>query len=210
MANKPVIAISGASGYIGKNLIKQLKDKAHIIALSRSIEHKEHTDDLTWRQADLFSLGDAESALEGVDYAVYLVHSMLPSARLTQARFEDMDFILADNFAQAATKNNVKQIIYLSGIIPENEKELSRHLESRREVETVLNAYDVPVTTVRAGLIVGPSGSSFPIVKKIGQTPPFYGATKMDKTKNTASRFTRCSPCFRWINWQHRRFWPFV
>lgn len=189
MANKPVIAISGASGYIGKNLIKQLKDKAHIIALSRSIEHKEHTDDLTWRQADLFSLGDAESALEGVDYAVYLVHSMLPSARLTQARFEDMDFILADNFAQAATKNNVKQIIYLSGIIPENETELSRHLESRREVETVLNAYDVPVTTVRAGLIVGPSGSSFPIVKKLVKRLPFMALPKWTRQKHSQSLY---------------------
>ncbi len=183
MANKPVIAISGASGYIGKNLMNQLKDKAHIIALSRSIEHKENTNDLTWRQADLFSLGDAESALEGVDYAVYLVHSMLPSARLTQAKFEDMDFILADNFAQAASKNNVKQIIYLSGILPENEKELSRHLESRREVEMVLNAYNVPVTTVRAGLIVGPSGSSFPIVKKLVKRLPFMALPKWTRQK---------------------------
>ncbi|MFS0786491.1 NAD(P)H-binding protein [Shouchella sp. 1P09AA] len=183
MAKKPIIAISGASGYIGKNLMNQLQDKAHIIALSRSIENKENTDNVTWRQADLFSLSDSENALKDVDYAVYLVHSMLPSAKLTQAKFEDMDFILADNFAQAAQKNQVKQIIYLSGILPDNEKELSRHLESRREVEMVLNSYTVPVTTVRAGLIVGPSGSSFPIVKKLVKRLPMMILPKWTRQK---------------------------
>ncbi|MGP0575752.1 hypothetical protein ACTP13_01825 [Paenibacillus peoriae] len=103
---------------------------------------------------------DANQGLQGADYAVYLIHSMLPSAKLTQGTFEDMDVILAEHFARAARNNGVKQIVYLSGI-PEHtsEDELSRHLRSRLEVERVLKSFGVPVTTIRAGLIVGPQGN---------------------------------------------------
>ncbi|MDQ0207689.1 NAD(P)H-binding protein [Alkalicoccobacillus murimartini] len=181
--SKPVIALTGASGYIGNNLLKKLEKQANIIALSRNGDNYENTENVTWRSADLFSLKDAEKALEGADYAVYLVHSMMPSAKLTQAKFEDMDLILADNFAQAAKKNGVKQIIYLSGIIPPDADELSRHLKSRLEVEKVLGSYDVPVTTVRAGLIVGPKGSSFPIVKKLVKRLPMMLLPKWTRQK---------------------------
>ncbi|MCM2677215.1 NAD(P)H-binding protein [Alkalicoccobacillus plakortidis] len=180
---KPVIALTGASGYIGNNLLKKLEKQADIIALSRNGDNYENTENVTWRSADLFSLKDAEKALEGADYAVYLVHSMMPSAKLTQAKFEDMDLILADNFAQAAKKNGVKQIIYLSGIIPPDADELSRHLKSRLEVEKVLSSYGVPVTTVRAGLIVGPKGSSFPIVKKLVKRLPMMLLPKWTRQK---------------------------
>lgn len=87
---RPVIALTGASGYIGNNLLKRLGKQADIIALSRNGDKYEDSENVTWRSADLFSLKDAEKALEGADYAVYLVHSMMPSAKLTQAKFEDM------------------------------------------------------------------------------------------------------------------------
>ena len=95
---------------------------------------------------------------------------MLP-ARLTQARFEDMDFILADNFARSAARAGVKQILYLGGIIPDDAR-LSRHLASRLEVERVLAARGVPVTSLRAGLIVGPQGSSFRMVARLVDRSP--------------------------------------
>jgi uncharacterized protein YbjT (DUF2867 family) len=95
---------------------------------------------------------------------------MLP-ARLTQARFEDMDFILADNFARSAARAGVKQILYLGGIIPDD-AQLSRHLASRLEVERVLAARRVPVTSLRAGLIVGPHGSSFRMVVRLVNRSP--------------------------------------
>ncbi|WP_054707905.1 NAD(P)H-binding protein [Bacillus sp. JCM 19041] len=181
--NKPTIALTGATGYIGNNLLKKLQKQANVIALSRNGDQQENTENVTWRSADLFSLADAEKGLEGADYAVYLVHSMMPSAKLTQARFEDMDLILADNFAQAAKKNGVKQIIYLSGIMPNDTEELSRHLKSRKEAEAVLGAYGVPVTTVRAGLIVGPKGSSFPIIKKLVKRLPMMLLPKWTRQK---------------------------
>ncbi|WP_101845934.1 NAD(P)H-binding protein [Halobacillus sp. Marseille-P3879] len=179
---RPVVALTGASGYIGNHLLKRLTEYADVIALSRNGDNKEDTDHVTWRSCDLYSLADAEKGLEGADVAVYLVHSMLPSAKLTQGSFEDMDVILADNLAQAAKKKGVKQIVYLSGIVPETEH-LSRHLRSRVEVERILGSYGIPVTTIRAGLIVGPKGSSFPILAKLVKRLPVMALPKWTRTK---------------------------
>jgi uncharacterized protein YbjT (DUF2867 family) len=82
-----------------------------------------------------------------------------------------MDFILADNFARSAARAGVKQILYLGGIIPDD-AQLSRHLASRLEVERVLAARRVPVTSLRAGLIVGPHGSSFRMVVRLVNRSP--------------------------------------
>ena len=181
---KPVVAIAGASGYIGHHLLDCLKGKATVIGLSRSGGRREDTEDVKWRSCDLFSMKDAEKGLEGADIAVYLVHSMMKSAKLTQGTFEDMDVILADNFAQAAKKQGIQQIVYMSGIIPEDDKEeLSQHLRSRLEVERVLRAYDVPLTALRAGLIVGPKGSSFPILSKLVKRLPIMILPRWTKTR---------------------------
>lgn len=168
VSQRPVVAVAGASGFVGTALLPTLAEHFEVTALSRSpIPALDRT---RWIQCDLFSMLQTERGLVGVDYAVYLVHSMLPS-RLTQARFEDMDFILADNFARSAARAGVKQIVYLGGIIPDD-AQLSRHLASRLEVERVLAARGVPVTSLRAGLIVGPEGSSFRLVAKLVQRSP--------------------------------------
>ncbi|MBM7052284.1 NAD(P)H-binding protein [Rothia sp. ZJ1223] len=165
------ILLTGASGYIGRNLLKELKKNHEIIVVSRSTENKENEKNVTWVAADLFAPEDNERVMKDIDLAVYLVHSMQPPAKLTQASFEDMDALLADNFARAAANNGVKRIVYLSGIVPENEK-LSRHLASRLECEKILSSHGVPVTTLRAGLIVGPKGSSFPILQSLVERLP--------------------------------------
>ncbi len=167
-SKRPVVVVAGASGFVGTALLPVLARNFDVVALSRSMPPS--LPGVRWVRCDLFSLLQTERALAGADYAVYLVHSMLP-ARLTQARFEDMDFILADNFARAAARAGVKQIVYLGGIIPDDAL-LSRHLGSRLEVERVLAARGVPVTSLRAGLIVGPAGSSFRIVAKLVQRSP--------------------------------------
>lgn len=170
MSTSPTIAIAGASGFIGRHLIARIARSHDVVALSRSAR-SDLRPRVSWRRCDLFSLLQAEQALDGADVGVYLTHSMMPSARLTQARFEDMDLILADNFARAARKAGLKQIVYLGGILPEDTS-LSPHLRSRLEVERALAAYGVPVTTLRAGLVVGAGGTSFGLLRRLVERAP--------------------------------------
>lgn len=157
------IAIAGASGFVGKNLIEKIKTDFDIIALSRS--DRKNEDHIEWRKTDLFSLTSTSNSLKDADIAIYLVHSMMPSTRLFQGDFEDTDLLLADNFARAAKENSVKQIIYLGGIVPDGH--ISEHLNSRKEVEGVLRSSGIPVTVLRAGMVVGEGGSSFEILRHL-------------------------------------------
>ncbi|MGI3316292.1 NAD-dependent epimerase/dehydratase family protein [Staphylococcus chromogenes] len=165
------ILLTGASGYIGSHLMNKLKDNYEIIAISRNIENKSNEHNVTWKAADLFDLNEITEVMEDIDIVIYLVHSMMPSAKLTQASFEDMDALLADNFAKAASYNKVQHIVFMSGLIP-NTNELSPHLRSRLECEQILGSYGVPVSTLRAGLIIGSKGSSYPILKKLVERLP--------------------------------------
>ena len=132
------IAVAGASGFVGTHLCARLAEAGHkVVALSRSGRAPVDHPSVQGRRCDLFSVLDIERALEGVDQAAYLVHSMLPSARLEQASFEDMDAVLADNFARGCEIAGVGHTVYLGGLIPQDGA-ISPHLESRREVETIL------------------------------------------------------------------------
>jgi uncharacterized protein YbjT (DUF2867 family) len=113
----------------------------------------------TWRACDLFSSTSTHAAMEGIDIAIYLVHSMMPSSRLFQGNFHDTDLLLADNFAKACARDGVKHIIYLGGLVPDSGF-VSQHLQSRLEVEGVLHASGIPVTVLRAGMVVGGVGRS--------------------------------------------------
>jgi uncharacterized protein YbjT (DUF2867 family) len=164
--NRPTVVIAGASGFVGLALCAHLSKRFRVVALTRSLAHADPgltTAGVEWRQCDLFSLLETEEALAGADFAIYLVHSMLPSSRLTQATFFDLDLILADNFARAARLHRIKQIVYLGGLIPPVAK-LSRHLASRLEVEQALGSGTTAVTALRAGLVVGAGGSSLRIL----------------------------------------------
>lgn len=164
------IVIAGASGFVGKKLVNALKETHDVIGISRQ-KREESYNGISWLQCDLFSLLDIEKTLAGADVAIYLVHSMLPSARLTQGSFRDFDMILADNFARAAKLANIKHIIYLSGIIPPDAI-LSEHLQSRLEVENILKDSGIPTTSLRAGLIIGSGGSSFEMMLRLVQRLP--------------------------------------
>lgn len=169
-----VVAIAGATGFVGEALRHALCDDFSVIGLTRSpvrAEANARDDRVEWRHCDLFSLSAIETALAGVDVAIYLVHSMSPSARLVQGSFEDLDLLLADNFGRAARLAGVQQIVYLGGIIPE-ETRLSRHLESRLEVERALSASGPPLTSLRAGLVVGRGGASFLMLLRLVRRLP--------------------------------------
>lgn len=158
-----LVTIAGGSGFIGKNLIGSLVSNFQVRGLSRS--KKDSTKNLEWICTDLFSFQSTNESLKNSDIAIFLVHSMLPSSRLFQGNFQDTDLILADNFARACVNNNVKQIIYLGGIIPDTG--ISKHLASRKEVEGVFKSTNIPLTILRAGMVVGDGGSSFEILKNL-------------------------------------------
>lgn len=155
---RPRLVIAGGSGFVGQALATRLQDEYEVTVMSRS--GGSPSPRIHGVACDLFSLLQTEQAVAGADFAVYLVHSMNPTARLTQANFEDLDLIMADNFARACALAPVQQIVYLGGLIPETTS-LSRHLRSRLETERALGAQGTPVTAVRAGLIIGGAGSSF-------------------------------------------------
>lgn len=170
---KSTVVIAGATGFIGRWFIQTYKHKYRIIALSRRKMKPERPDrDVEWRQVELYSLSNTTEALSGADYALYLVHSMQPSTRLSQGTFDDTDVLLADNFARAAEINGLRQIIFLGGILPKGGEHQSRHLRSRYEVERTLSSGSVPLTALRAGIIVGPGGSSFSIIEKLVRRLP--------------------------------------
>jgi uncharacterized protein YbjT (DUF2867 family) len=165
------IIIAGASGFVGQQLARELMRQGHsVIGLTRNPNPR--STEFEWRTADLFSIQDATHALRGGEIAFYLVHSMLASAQLTQASFEDLDLLVAENFAQAAKVAGIRQILYLGGILPQSTTPLSRHLASRLEVESALGSTGIPVTNLRAGLIVGPEGSSFQLLLRLVQRLP--------------------------------------
>ncbi|MAJ50247.1 MAG: epimerase [Flammeovirgaceae bacterium] len=183
MKQKKKLAIAGASGFIGRWFIETYKNEYHIIALSRK-QIVSSNSGIEWRTVDLFSISSSIKALNGVDYALYLVHSMQPSTRLNQSNFEDTDLLLADNFSRAAKACKLTHIVYLGGILPKDNLNISKHLQSRYEVERVLGSRQIPITPIRAGIIIGPGGSSFNIIQELVKNLPIMACPSWTKSNN--------------------------
>lgn len=181
---KKKIVLAGATGFIGRWIIEKFQEDFEIVALSRKEVLHNPNRNVQWKKVDLYSMSSTERALEGADVAIYLVHSMQPSTRLNQGKFEDTDLLLADNFSRAAQKNKLKQIIYIGGILPKDAHQISNHLLSRYEVEKTLGARETPLTAIRAGIIIGPGGSSFKIVTNLVKNLPLMGCPKWTKSEN--------------------------
>ena len=204
----PLIAVAGASGFVGTHLQMRLRKSYRFRALTRSpniVERHSGEDIGEWFHCDIYSLPKLTNALKGCDYGIYLVHSMAPSSRLMQGNFEDTDLLLADNFIRAAEAAKLKHVIYLSGLLPEGNEELSPHLRSRAEVEAVLNGRSVPVTVLRAGLIFGPGGSSFSmLVNLVRRLPVMFlpawakSTTQSVDIENVCQAFECCLKDPKW------------
>ena len=124
-------------------------------------------------------MGDAASLvapLEGVDVAYYLVHS------LDDADFERKDADAARAFASAAADQGVQQIVYLGGLGDES-SEMSAHLRSRREVESLLGGTGVPVTVLRAAIVVGHGGISWELTRQLVKNLPAMVVPKWASTR---------------------------
>ena len=170
--DQETIVIAGARGFVGRALLGALAGEAHIVGLSRSAQPPgDGTDGVEWRGCDLYSVQELEDALAGADRAIYLVHSMQPSARLVQGNFSDLDLLLADNFVRVADAVGVKQIVYVGGLLP-TDAEASPHLRSRAEVAETLGSRRPSLSALRAGIIVGEGGPSLWILLNLVRRLP--------------------------------------
>lgn len=158
------ILVTGATGFVGQSLVPALLDAGYDVrALSRSRSKAEEVLDPSVEvvEGDVLDSGSLVDALENVDLAYYLVHSLGAGHE-----YEKRDRRAADNFATAASDAGVERVIYLGGL-GETGDELSAHLASRREVEARLAAGDYELTTFRAAIIVGAGSESFEMVRQM-------------------------------------------
>jgi uncharacterized protein YbjT (DUF2867 family) len=162
--------VTGATGYVGGRLVPELLDRGHTVRVMvrdpGKIEGRSWGRQVEIARADAMDAADVESALDGVDVAYYLMHSIGSGQG-----FAETERRIATTFAEAARRRGVKRIVYLGGMVPENE-ELSEHLRSRAEVGDILLASGVPTTVLRAGVVIGSGSASFEMLRYLTERLP--------------------------------------
>ncbi|GAB2870280.1 NAD(P)H-binding protein [Nocardioides pacificus] len=169
------ILVTGASGFIGRRLAPALVEEGYDVR-SMTRRPESYSGAGTPVFGDVGDPGSLAEALTDIDVAFYLVHS------LDSHDFEERDAAAARAFGTAAGALGVRQIIYLGGLGDEDEK-LSAHLRSRREVEKLLGEGGVPVTVLRAAIIVGHGGISWEITRQLVKNLPAMIVPKWAKTR---------------------------
>lgn len=172
-ANGPVL-VAGGTGFVGRRLVEALLDAGREVrVMTRRVE--DYSGRATAVRGDVLEPASVRAALTGCTHAYYLVHS------LDREDFEDRDARAAQNFAAAAREAGVSQIVYLGGLGDDSD-DLSAHLRSRREVEAILSASGVPVTVLRAGIVIGHGGISWEITRQLVEHLPAMITPRWVKT----------------------------
>lgn len=176
------ILLTGATGYIGKRLLPILVAKGHHVVCcvrdkNRFFVPTEYRNQVEVVEIDFLKKESLLKIPESIDAAYYLIHSMSSSI----ANYDELERISAENFVERANQTQVKQVIYLSGIV--NDQSLSKHLSSRKRVETILSTGNFAATTLRAGIIVGSGSASFEIIRDLVNKLPVMVTPKWLNTK---------------------------
>ncbi|WP_371372224.1 DUF2867 domain-containing protein [Thalassotalea aquiviva] len=163
MPTKTKVLVFGASGYIGTHLVPELKQHGYDVRASarqKRVLLARGWEDIETVSADALKPETLGQALANIDIAFYLVHSMAAGKD-----FAKLDNQAAHNFVKAAEQAGVKRIIYLGSLLPPNAQ--SEHFLSRKQTGEILASTSVPVTEVRAGIIVGPGSAAFEVMRDI-------------------------------------------
>ncbi len=166
------IAVTGVTGYVGGRLVPELLAAGHdVVALARQparLAGRDWAGRVELVEADATDLVQLRAALDGVDVAYYLIHSLG-----TGRTFEALDRRVARTFAQSAREAGVGRIVYLGGLSPDiPDEELSPHLASRKEVGEILLASGVRTTVLRAAVILGSGSASFEMMRYLTERLP--------------------------------------
>lgn len=172
------VLLTGANGYIGRRLKQELlsEDVSLRLLVRNPKSLVVDNNDVQVMQGDSFDTASLENALEGVDVAYYLIHS------LQNKNYRELDKRSAHNFLNAAIKKGVKRIIYLGGLgVKEH---ASTHLLSRIETGEILSSRPEEIETIwiRAGVIIGSGSASFEIIRHLTEKLPVMVTPKWVKT----------------------------
>lgn len=169
------VLVAGASGFVGRRLCPALAEAGYdVVAMTRRPDAYDGVGEAVF--GDVHDPDSLPAALEGVEAAYYLVHS------LDSKDFVRLDAEAASAFGRAAADAGVKRIVYLGGLGSDADQ-LSPHLQSRREVEQLLGAAGVPVTTLRAGIVIGHEGLSWEMTRQLVQRLPVMVTPKWVSTR---------------------------
>ncbi len=176
------ILLTGTNGYIGMRLLPLLLDSGHdVICCVRDKNRLSIDEDVKSKvsiiEIDFLNSPDTSILPTDIDVAYYLIHSMSSST----TDFDKQEEISAQNFNTYVKHTNINQVIYLSGIV--NEKNLSKHLWSRKNVEETLYKGNYNLTVLRSGIIVGSGSSSFEIIRDLCEKLPLMITPKWVNTK---------------------------
>ena len=176
------ILLTGANGYIGMRLLPQLLEMGNEVVCAvrnqnRFTSNKKIRDQVEIVELDFLKDSETPEKIANIDAAYYLIHSMSGSTE----DFDEQEAKSAENFNKIMAGTSVKQVIYLSGII--NEEELSKHLKSRKKVEEILYTGNFNLTVIRAAIIVGSGSSSFEIIRDLCEKLPVMITPSWVKTK---------------------------
>lgn len=177
------ILLTGANGYIGKRLLPLLLDKGHEVICCVRDKNRFPTTGIykstaiTVVEVDFLKTIPFHESLLNIDAAYYLIHSMSDNT----PDFSRLEALSAANFIHLIKKSSARQIIYLGGIT--NDQLLSKHLASRKKVNEILLSGDIPVTSIKAGIIVGSGSSSFEIIRDLVEKLPVMITPRWVNTK---------------------------
>jgi uncharacterized protein YbjT (DUF2867 family) len=164
MTDATTVLVTGATGFIGRRLVPELVERGmKVRAMTRRPEAYDGPGEAVG--GDVHDRASLTDPLAGVDVAIYLVHS------LDDVDFEQKDAEAARTFGRAAAAAGVQQIVYMGGLGADGE-DLSPHLRSRREVEGLLGEGGVPVTVLRAAIVVGAGGISWELTRQLVKNLP--------------------------------------